>query len=36
MTTSVAYSAPLVVLSLFFAAVAGALAVLAIARSRRG
>lgn len=36
MTTSVAYSAPLVVLSLFLAAVAGALAVLAIARSRRG
>jgi hypothetical protein len=36
MTTSVAYSAPLVVLSLFFAAVAGVLAVLAIARSRRG
>ncbi|MGY4654109.1 hypothetical protein [Mycobacterium sp. URHB0021] len=36
MTTSVAYSAPLVVLSLFLAAVAGALAVMAIARLRRG
>ena len=35
MTTSVAYSAPLVVLSLFLAAMAGALAVMAIARMRR-
>jgi ABC-type spermidine/putrescine transport system permease subunit II len=35
MTTSVAYSAPLLVLSLLLATVAGVLAVLAIARSRR-
>jgi hypothetical protein len=35
-TTSVAYSAPLLVLSLFLAAVAGVLAVVGIARLRRG
>jgi hypothetical protein len=35
MTTSVVYSAPLLVLSLLLATVAGVLAVLAIARSRR-
>ena len=35
-TTSVVYSPPLLVLSLILAAVAGALAVVAIARLRRG
>jgi hypothetical protein len=35
MTTSVVYSAPLLVLSLFLATVAGVLAVLGIARWRR-
>ncbi len=35
MTTSVVYSAPLIVLSLFLATVAGVLAVLGIAQRRR-
>jgi ABC-type spermidine/putrescine transport system permease subunit II len=35
MTTSVVYSAPLLVLSLFLATVAGVLAVVAVARRRR-